>query len=278
MNVTYRVLVALLALSSVSAAAQQKSFADIAREEEQRRQGIKEPSKVYTNDDLSPAGRPSIGSGLASSCASETKDDPESGNRYVSEHCADGTTRIQGSNARINATWSQMIYPDGSQAGIDKCGNRWTYSSRTTEYRNENGQIRKGDVDFRAQLESPAPCDAGSKRATASATAGTTAQPFCGPESSRSDGSGNRVVIQTCLDSVRESGTTSMGTTWQNTILPDGSQYGSNSCGVQWKYDGRTTRYETSLGERGLGERIFRANVERINRCKSVSSLIDTYK
>ena len=49
------------------------------------------------------------------------------------------------------------------------------------------------------------------------------------------------------------------GTTWQNTILPDGSQSGSNSCGVQWKYDGRSTRYETSQGERGMGERIFRA-------------------
>ena len=85
-------------------------------------------------------------------------------------------------------------------------------------------------------------------------------------------------MIQTCLDSVRESGTTPMGTTWQNTILPDGSQYGSNSCGVQWKYDGRSTRYETSLGERGLGERVFRANVERINRCMSASTLGDTFR
>jgi len=69
-----------------------------------------------------------------------------------------------------------------------------------------------------------------------------------------------------------------MGTTWQNTILPDGSQYGSNSCGVQWKYDGRSTRYETSQGERGSGERIFRANLERINRCTAISTFGTTYR
>lgn len=191
LKTTFRLLVALLTLSSVSAVAQQKSLADIAREEEQRRQAITERSRVYTNDDLSP----------------------------------DGATRIQGSNARTAATSST----------------------------------------------------AGSTQATAPATPAPAAQ-SCGPETTRSDGSGGRVVVQTCGDSIRESGTTSAGTTWQNTILPDGSQYGSNSCGVQWKYDGRTTHYETSHGESGLGERIFRANVERINRCKTTSTVPDIYR
>ena len=201
---TLRLLVALLALSPISAAGQQESLGDIAREEEQRRQAISERSKVYTNDDLPPAERPS----------------------------AEG---------RAKATSSQTIHPDGSQAGIDR--------------------------------------GADSKPATAPPATARTAEPFCGPERTRTDISGNRFVLQTCVDrSIRESGTTAVGTTWQNTILPDGSQYGSNNCGVEWKYDGRSTRYETSQGERGFGERIFRANMERVNRCTTASTLLPRYK
>jgi hypothetical protein len=193
-----RLLVALLALTPVSAAGQQESLGDVAREEERRRHAITERSKVYTNDDLPPAERPS----------------------------GDGRAKV---------TSSQTISPDGSQA-----------------------------VD--------------SRPATAPATA-RTAEPFCGPERTRTDISGNRFVLQTCVDrSVRESGTTAVGTTWQNTIMPDGSQYGSNNCGVEWKYDGRSTRYETSQGERGFGERIFRANMERVNRCTTASTLLPTYR
>jgi hypothetical protein len=200
---TLRLLVTLLALSPVSAAGQQESLGDIAREEERRRHAIGERSKVYTNDDLPPAERPS-------------------------------------DDGRAKTTSSQTLYPDGSQAGIDR--------------------------------------GADSRPATAPATVRTT-EPFCGPERTRMDISGNRFVLQTCADrSIRESGTTARGTIWQNTIMPDGSQYGSNNCGVEWKYDGRSTRYETSQGERGFGERIFRANMERVNRCTTASTLLPTYR
>jgi hypothetical protein len=83
--------------------------------------------------------------------------------------------------------------------------------------------------------------------------------------------SGNRYVEYGCGGGiVRESGTDlATGTLWQNTILADGSLSGSNSCGVSWKYDARTDRYETSLGETGMGRTVFLANLERIRRCRS---------
>ena len=77
--------------------------------------------------------------------------------------------------------------------------------------------------------------------------------------------------MQRCLDgSVRESGTDSRnGTTreWHTTIRPDGSQSGHNGCGVSWNYDAKTDRYETSLGEQGMGRNVFLANLERMKRC-----------
>ena len=41
-----------------------------------------------------------------------------------------------------------MIHADGSQSGINKCGDRWTYDAQTKIYKNENGEIRQGEGAF----------------------------------------------------------------------------------------------------------------------------------
>jgi len=87
----------------------------------------------------------------------------------------------------------------------------------------------------------------------------------------RTDASGNRYVSQLCLDgSIQEAGTNPRtGSIWQSTIFPDGSRSGSNNCGVSWSYSAVTDRYETSLGEKGMGRNVFLANFERINHCEA---------
>jgi hypothetical protein len=95
---------AVLVLTGTFAFSQQASLTDIAKKEEQRRQSVTEPSKVYTNADLRPiaADAPPSGgaSSTSSSCQSEEKHDAQSGTGYVIQHCSDGTTSEFGSDAR----------------------------------------------------------------------------------------------------------------------------------------------------------------------------------
>lgn len=257
MSERLRILVAALVVLDVSVAAAQTSLGDAAREAEKRKETAERPSKTYTNDDLRPA-----------NCQSEQKYDSTSGDTYVTARCSDGTTRVQGSNARTGAEWSQIIRADGSQSGTDRCGNRWTYDAQTKSYKNENGETRQGESAFRERLESPLTC--GAKPAPERPASANANQPFC-EETSRTDTSGNRILVQRCLDgSVRESGTDSRNGTirqWHTTVLSDGSQGGENGCGVSWNYDAKTDRYETSLGERGMGRNVFLANLERLKKC-----------
>lgn len=269
MNGFLRILVAALVVCAVSVSAEQTSFGDLAREAEKRKEAAEQPSKTYTNDDLRPV-EPSPSAGRSSAgCQPEHKYDPTSGDTSLIERCSDGTTRVQGSNTRTGAEWRQTIQANGSQSGTDRCGNRWTYDAQAKSYRNENGETRQGEGAFREWLESPMPCAA--KSAPAPSAGANPNQPFC-VETSRTDASGNRYLMQRCLDGrVHESGTeTRNGATWQwhTTIHPDGSQSGTNGCGVSWKFDAKTDRYETSLGEQGIGRNVFLANLERIKKCE----------
>lgn len=265
MNAFVRILIAALVVCHVSVSAEQTSLGEAAREAEKRKETTDQPSKTYTNDDLRPnESSPSTGRSPAG-CQSEHKYDSTSGDTSLIERCADGTTRVRGSNTRTGTEWSQTIHADGSQSGTDRCGDRWTYDAQTKSYKNATGDTRQGESAFRERLESPTPCAA---KSAPDRPAANSNQPAC-TETSRTDTSGDRYVSQRCLGgSVRESGTDSRtGATWQSTILPDGSLSGSNSCGVSWSYDAKTDRYETSLGEQGLGRNVFLANLERIRRC-----------
>ncbi len=264
MNQSLRILIAALVVCHVSVSAAQTPLGDVAREAEKSKGKTEQPSKTYTNDDLRPAERgPSAGCQPA-----EHKYDAASGNTYLSARCADGTTRVQGSNSRTGAAWSLTINADGSQSGTDRCGSQWTYDAQTQTYKNDKGDTQQGEAAFRERLESPAPCAAPSAPAR---PAGANANQSSCTETSGTDTSGNPYVVQRCPGGItRESGTdTRTGTMWQNTITPDGSLSGSNSCGTSWKYDAKTDRYETSLGEKGMGRTVFLANIERIRRCSS---------
>jgi hypothetical protein len=264
MNQILRILIAALVVCHVPLSAAQTSLGDVAREAEKRKDTPAQPSKTYTNDDLRKA-EP----GPATGCQSaEHKYDPASGKTYLSARCSDGSTRIQGSNTRTGASWRLTINADGSQSGTDTCGSRWTYDAQTKIAKNDNEETRQGEAAFRERLESSASCAAPSPPER-SAGAGAS-QSGC-TESARTDTSGNRYVVFSCGGGlVRESGTDlRTGTLWQNTILPDGSLNGSNSCGTSWKYDAKTDRYETSLGEKGMGRAVFLANLERIRMCRS---------
>ncbi len=255
-----RIVIAALVVWTASVAAQQPSFGEIAREAEKRRETAERPSKTYTNDDLKPV------EGRLPACQSEHKYDATSGNAYLIERCPDGTTRVQGSHARTDAKWTHITRPDGSQSATDKCGDKWTFDAQTKTYRSESGEVRQGEDAFRERLESPAPC-AGQSPAPPAARASD--QSFC-TETSRTDSSEIRYVVQRCLDgTVRESATNPRtGATWQSTTTPDGSQTGNNSCGVSWSYNASSDRYETSLGEKGMGRNVFLAHLARINRCE----------
>jgi hypothetical protein len=262
MGVAFRVVVAFLTLSGLLVNAQEKSFGQIAAEEERRRQVITKPAKVYTTDDLPPAEVR-----LGGICTSETKYDPASGNTTRTEKCPDGITTEYGSNARTGSKWVNRYFPDGRSEGIDACGRSWTYDPKTTLYVSDAGEVRIGLGEFRRRLASPAACP---NRHTGTVTSDTTIRPLCGPETAHTDTAGNRYTRQPCQDgTLTESGMNpKTGTSWQSTIWPDGSQKGNNSCGVSWSYDAASDRYTTSIGENGMGRNIFLANLERINRCE----------
>ena len=268
MNECLRLSIAALVVCGVSVSAEQTSLGDLAREAEKSKDTKEQPSKIYTNDDLRPADpNPSAGRSSAG-CQSEHKYDPASGDTYVTARCADGTTRVQGSNTRTGAHWIQIIHADGSQSGTDRCGYRWVYDAKTQSYKNANGETRQGEGAFRERLESPTTCAAQSS--PEQRTGVNANQAFC-VDTSRTDTSGDHYVTQRCLDgSVRESGTGSRnGAVWQwrTTTHSDGSQSGENGCGVSWNYDAKADRYETTLGERGMGRNVFLANLERLKKC-----------
>ena len=264
MSLFLRILIAALVVCHAPLSAAQTSLGDVAREAEKSKGKTEQPSKTYTNDDLRSAERgPSAGCQPA-----ERKHDPASGNTYLSSRCSDGTTRVQGSNTRTGAAWSQTIHADGSQSGTDRCGSRWAYDAQTQTYKNDRGDTQQGEAAFRERLESTAPCAA---QSAPQRPAGANANQSSCTETPRTDTSGNPYVVQSCPGGiVRESGTDiRTGTMWQNTILPDGSLSGSNSCGTSWNYDAKTDRYETSLGEKGLGRAVFLASLERIRMCRT---------
>jgi hypothetical protein len=260
MNMSRALLVLiLLTLNGPSLFGQEKSFADIAQEEEQRRQGVTQPAKVYTNESLSTGGVSPLNT--TASCKQSTKYDSRSGHSYRIEHCDDGTTTEYGSNLRTGTKWINKRFPDGHNEGIDACGRHWKYDPATTVYVNDDGEFRIGEGEFRMRLSASADC----KTTPAAAPSAERSDSWgCGPEGQTAARSGSGTAIQRCSDgTIRE-----YGDAWQNTILPDGSQYGSNSCGVRWNYDARTDRYETSLGEKGQGKNVFRGNLSRISRCE----------
>jgi hypothetical protein len=263
MNPLLRTLIAALVVCHASVSAGQTSLGDAAREAAKGKPAER-PSKTYTNDDLQPA-EPGPSTGCPSA---QHRYDATSGSTYLTARCSDGSTRVQGSNARTGAAWSLIIQADGSQSGTDRCGSRWTYDAQTKSARSDSGETRQGEAAFRERLESAVPCAAQSAPARSASADGS--QSGC-TETSRTDTSGNRILVHSCLGGiVRESGTDSLtGTMWLNTLLPDGSLSGSNSCGTSWNYDARTDRYETSLGEKGMGKAVFLANLERIRRCRS---------
>ena len=226
----------LLTLNGPSLFGQEKSFAEIAQEEAQRRQRVTQPSKVYTNDSLSSGGVARLNT--ATSCKQSTKYDSRSGHSYRFEHCDDGAMTEYGSNLRTGTKWINKRFPDGHSEGIDACGRQWKYDRATTAYINEDGQFKIDEGEFRIRLSGSADCK-------------TT--PAAAPFAKRSDPA----------STIQE-----YGANWQNTIFPDGSEQGGNFCGVRWNYDARTDRYETSLGEKGQGKNIFRANFNRISRCE----------
>ena len=236
MNMSRALLLLIpLALNGPSLFGQEKSFADIAQEETQRRQGVTQPAKVYTNDSLSTNGVSPLNT--AASCKQSAKYDSRSGHSYRIEHCDDGTTTEYGSNLRTGTKWINKRFPDGHSDGIDACGRRWKSDPATTVYVNDEGEFRIGEGEFRMRLSASAYCK-------------TT--PAAAPSAKRSDSADGTIQ--------------EYGANWQNTIFPDGSEQGSNSCGVRWSYDARTDRYETSLGENGQGKNVFRANFSRISR------------
>jgi hypothetical protein len=168
------ICLAVLVLTGTSAIAQQPSLSDIAKQEEQRRESVTEPSKVYTDADLERFARPSevelgpatsvapsgssLTTGDESSCQSEEKQPDTSGNHFVVQRCSD-RTNIWGSNLRTGSKWQWSVFPDGSEVGIDSCGVRWTYDAKTTVYKNSNGEIRFGEGDSRVRLEAATRCE-----------------------------------------------------------------------------------------------------------------------
>lgn len=74
----------------------------------------------------------------------------------VIQQCSDDTT-VHGRNVATGSEWHKTAFADGSQSGVDHCGVKWTYDTRTTVYRNDAGEVRFGKQPFRIELPGPLP-------------------------------------------------------------------------------------------------------------------------
>src|SRR5712692_2724515 len=96
-------LIAFVLLGTTTAVWAQQSLADIAKKEEERRQAIKVPAKVYTNADLksvppptAPTASPSSSDGVKASAASPATDKQEAANdQKDAQKAAQGKTKDQ---------------------------------------------------------------------------------------------------------------------------------------------------------------------------------------
>jgi len=163
-----RVFIALAALSLSSVPTTAQPLADVALETENLRESSSQSPRIYTNSDLSRFQRvsdterpsPAVSGEVASdkssdpSCEVEENHDNTSGNHFTIARCSDGATITFGSNSRTGSQWRWTVFPDGSQVGIDSCGDRWTYDARTTVYENTNGERRVGEGALRTRMGS----------------------------------------------------------------------------------------------------------------------------
>ena len=215
-------LILLLSSSALAPAQGDQSLADAAKEGERRLQSATTPATVYT---ISPSGLP------VASCPLEQlpPDNSNPANSYVVQRCADGDEASIRTNARTGVKWMTSYHRDGSMSGIDRCGYKWTFSARTLEYPNENGDRRTGEGTLR-EMEGPATtCGAGARPADMAATN----QSPCRKDTYRNPVTGDTTTTERCPDGTIKIQGWNRNLTWQETYLGDRSSFGIDACGVQ---------------------------------------------
>src|ERR1700680_3250515 len=110
----------LLSLGATVVPLSGQSLADVARQEQERRKTIQNPSKVLTNKDLAPAPAPSASPAVSPAASGTT---PEAGgastraSTVASTPAANGAGKNAGGAAKDQAYWSAQV--KGLQTQLD---------------------------------------------------------------------------------------------------------------------------------------------------------------
>jgi hypothetical protein len=94
-----------------------QSLADVARKEGERRKEVKEPPKIFTNDDLPGRGPASSASSPAAPAASDAKDKPAADAK--DGKAADAKTDAKSDDKAVPVK-DQKFWSDGHKALVDK--------------------------------------------------------------------------------------------------------------------------------------------------------------
>jgi hypothetical protein len=114
----YLVCLGLAAMTAVPLVARAQSLADVARAEEARRKAVKQPAKVYTNDDLKPSNEPPRPAASTSSVgaaatvepppAAPAAEDPKKTEKYWHERIALARTTLDHDKVLVDAVQSRI--------------------------------------------------------------------------------------------------------------------------------------------------------------------------
>ena len=75
--------------------------------------------------------------------------DYKTGNSYSVQERWDGSTHVNGFNARTGSTWNTDIRPNGDMSGRDSNNNYWNYNRSSGSYHNSDGTNCFGKGAFR---------------------------------------------------------------------------------------------------------------------------------
>ena len=112
----YLIALGLAGVTALPLVVQAQSLADVARAEEARRKAVKQPAKVYTNDDLKPADEPSTPAAATQSsppaaeapAAAPAAEDPKKTEKYWRDRVTSARTTLDRDKVLVDAVQSRI--------------------------------------------------------------------------------------------------------------------------------------------------------------------------
>lgn len=154
MTVSVRPLAVLVVAAVLAAAApvRAQSLADVAKKEEERRQQVKEPAKVYTNKDLQPAPAPSTAQPAAPAGSAPQPADSSAAKDDSSKPAAstDGSGKSKSEGVKDQAYWTGRLKDLQSTLDRDQTYGealQTRINALTTDFVNRDDPVQRAGIE-----------------------------------------------------------------------------------------------------------------------------------